>query len=58
MCCYMMAVVLLLWAMLVVAGLDPKASLPFFLVAEFLAGLLHIREMKMRFQHLRDYDWW
>lgn len=54
----MMAGVLLLWALLIVGGLDPRASLPFFLVAEALAVLLHIQEMKSRLQRLRDTDYW
>jgi hypothetical protein len=57
--CYMPAIVMLMWALLVVAGLDAQVSLVPFLVAEAAAIATHVREMKSRLQHLRDTDhWW
>lgn len=57
--CYMPAIVMVLWAALVVGGLDAGQSLVPFLMAEAVAVVAHIREMRLRLQHLRDTDeWW
>lgn len=56
--CYMPALVLLAWSLLLVGGLDPQMSLVPFLVAEAVAVAAHIRELKFRLQRVHDRRHW
>lgn len=54
-----MAVVPMIWALLVVAGLDAATSWLPFLFAEVLAVGAHIVELRQRFRRLRNHEhWW
>lgn len=53
--CYMPALTLMTWALLIVVGLDAQETLVPFLIAEAAAIVAHVQEMKTRLSRLRDH---